>query len=87
MKRYAFVLVFSALAMGSGFAQTAGTEAMQACESKAMSKDGKPLTGAARASAIRSCCDDAATSKEGKPLRGAAKSSFMLKCTSPLRPQ
>ena len=47
-----------------------------------MSKDGKPLTGAAKTSSIKKCCEDAAVSKDGKPLAGAAKASFVKKCES-----
>jgi hypothetical protein len=52
------------------------------CKNEAMSKDGKPLAGAARTSAIKKCCETAAVSKEGKPLAGAAKSSSVKKCVS-----
>ena len=58
--------------------------AQGACESKAVSKLGKPLVGAAKASFIKKCkvdaCATKAVSKDGKPLSGAAKNSFMKKC-------
>ena len=70
----ATVLVFAA---GSAFAQ-------DACETKAVSKDGKPLAGAAKASFVKKCkaddCEAKAVSKDGKPLAGAAKTSFLKKC-------
>ena len=47
---------------------------------KAVSKDGKPLSGAARTSSIKKCCDAQAVSKDGKPLSGAAKASSVKKC-------
>ena len=72
MKRFALVLVISAFACGSAMAQS--------CATKAMSKDGKPLAGAAKASAIKKCCEDSAVSKDGKPLAGAAKTSHVNKC-------
>lgn len=59
------------------------------CEAKALSKDGKPLAGAAKASSIKKCemaskapsgCADKALDKNGKALAGAAKNSFMKKC-------
>ena len=63
------------------------------CESKAVSKAGKPLSGAAKASFIKKCeadakggtakgpgCAEKALSKDGKPLAGAAKASFIKKC-------
>jgi len=61
------------------------------CEAKALSKDGKPLADAAKASSIKKCeaesksaapsgCADKAIDKNGKPLAGAAKNSFMKKC-------
>jgi hypothetical protein len=59
------------------------------CESKALSKDGKPLAGAAKAASIKKCeaetkpvetCADKALDKNGKPLAGAAKTAFIKKC-------
>jgi hypothetical protein len=54
------------------------------CEVKAVSKDGKPLAGAAKKSAMAKCKRDACTPKavgsDGKALKGAAKNSFMKKC-------
>lgn len=61
------------------------------CEAKAVSKDDKPLAGAAKAASIKKCegappappsCADKAVDKNGKPLAGAAKNSFMKKCES-----
>jgi len=50
----------------------------------AMSKEGKPLHGAAKTSFVKKCkkdaCETKAVSKEGKPLYGAAKNSFLAKC-------
>ena len=64
-----------------------------ACESKAVSKDGKPLAGAAKAASIKKCekesaapvaaapdCASKAVSKDGKPLAGAAKNASIKKC-------
>ena len=49
-----------------------------------VSKEGKPLAGAAKTSFMKKCKEDAcatkAVSKDGKPLSGAAKDSFMKKC-------
>ncbi len=61
------------------------------CEAKAVSKEGKPLAGAAKTSFIKKCeadsggaaaaaCADKAIDKNGKALAGAAKTSFMKKC-------
>lgn len=63
------------------------------CEAKAVSKDGKPLAGAAKAASIKKCeketaasapasssCEDKAMSKSGKPLTGAAKAASIKKC-------
>ena len=52
----------------------------QSCATKAMSKDGKPLAGAAKTSFMKKCCEDSAMSKDGKPLAGAAKTSYVSKC-------
>ena len=59
-----------------------------ACEAKAVSKEGKPLYGAAKDASIKKCMGDAkpndceakAVSKEGKPLYGAAKAASIKKC-------
>jgi hypothetical protein len=61
------------LGIGSAIAQ-------DSCATKAVSKDGKPLSGAARTSSIKKCCEDSAVSKDGKPLSGAAKTSYVKKC-------
>ena len=70
----AFVATFT---LGTAFAQ-------DACESKAVSKDGKALAGAAKTSFMKKCmadsCATKAMSADGKPLSGAAKNSFMKKC-------
>jgi hypothetical protein len=66
-----------AFAGGAAFAQ-------ESCETKAVSKEGKPLAGAAKTSFMKKCmadsCATKAVSSEGKPLSGAAKNSFMKKC-------
>ena len=72
MKHIAVALLVSAFAVGPVYAQS--------CATKAMSKDGKPLAGAAKASFIKKCCEDSAVSKDGKPLAGAAKTSYVSKC-------
>ena len=58
--------------------------AQDACEIKAMGKDGKPLAGAAKTAFMKKCmtdqCATKAMSADGKPLAGAAKNSFMKKC-------
>ena len=77
MKRIFLAVVITAFALGSAFAQ-------ESCETKAVSKDGKPLAGAAKTSFMKKCmadtCATKAVSSEGKPLAGAAKTSFMKKC-------
>jgi hypothetical protein len=74
MKKLVLVAVISAFACGSAFAQS--------CESKAVSKDGKALAGAAKVSSIKKCCEDSAMGKDGKALAGAAKTSYLKKCES-----
>jgi hypothetical protein len=66
-------LLVSLLGIGSAVAQSS-------CATKAVSKDGKPLAGAARTSSIKKCCEDSALSADGKKLSGAAKTSFVKKC-------
>ena len=77
MKRIFFVVFVATFAAGSALAD-------DTCASKAVSKDGKPLAGAAKASFMKKCKEDAcapkAVSADGKPLAGAAKNSFMKKC-------
>jgi hypothetical protein len=59
-----------------------------ACETKAVSKEGKPLYGAAKDASIKKCmndskandCEAKAVSKDGKPLYGAAKAASIKKC-------
>jgi hypothetical protein len=74
MKRLALALLVISFSTGAALAQS--------CATKAVSKDGKPLAGAAKTSAIKKCCETAAVSQEGKPLAGAAKNSFVKKCVS-----
>jgi hypothetical protein len=58
--------------------------AQSACETQAVGKDGKPLSGAAKTAFVKKCKQDACAPKavgsDGKPLSGAAKNSFMKKC-------
>ncbi|HET7191699.1 MAG TPA: hypothetical protein VFI98_07270 [Pseudolabrys sp.] len=76
MKRILLAALITSFAVGSALAQS--------CESKAVSKDGKPLSGAAKTSFVKKCkmdaCEGKAVGKDGKPLAGAAKNSFMTKC-------
>ena len=75
--RIATAILLSMLLASSALAQTA-------CETQAVGKDGKPLAGAAKTSALNKCkkdaCEPKAVGSNGKPLAGAAKSSFMKKC-------
>jgi hypothetical protein len=77
MKRIALALTVSLFSICSAFAQ-------DSCEIKAVSKDGKPLAGAAKTSFMKKCAADACAAKaigsDGKALAGAAKTSFMKKC-------
>lgn len=76
MKRIFLAVVISTFAIGSAMAAS--------CESTAMGKDGKALSGAAKTAYIKKCkadaCEGKAMGKDGKPLSGAAKASFMKKC-------
>ena len=78
-------LIIALLAAFAGVSAHAASD----CEAKAVSKDGKPLAGAAKTSFIKKCeadagaassCEAKAVSKDGKPLAGAAKDSFVKKC-------
>jgi hypothetical protein len=76
MKRILLAAVIATFATGTAFAQT--------CETKAVGKDGKALSGAAKTSFVKKCkeetCEAKAVSADGKKLSGAAKTSFMKKC-------
>lgn len=65
------------------------TTSADSCEARAVSKEGKPLYGTAKAASIKKCeqekrsantCEALAVSKDGKPLYGAAKASSIKKC-------
>ena len=77
MKKLFLVAVLATFAAGSAFAE-------ESCDTKAMSKDGKPLAGAAKTSFMKKCmmesCETKAVGSDGKKLAGAAKNSFMKKC-------
>jgi hypothetical protein len=77
MKRIALAALIAVFAIGTALAQ-------ESCESKALSKDGKPLAGAAKTSFVNKCKRDACAPKaigsDGKALKGAAKRSFITKC-------
>jgi hypothetical protein len=79
MARLMLAILLMAFGIGSATAQAPGT-----CESRAVSKAGKPLAGAAKNSFIAKCkreaCAPKALGSDGKPLKGAAKKSFMDKC-------
>jgi len=75
------ILFVVALALSLNFAVAS---AQENCESKAVSKEGRPLAGAAKASFLKKCkrdtCQTKAVDRNGKRLAGAAKRSFMQKC-------
>lgn len=70
MKRVAVALLITTFSIGAVSAQVC----------KAVSADGKPLSGAAKTSHMKKCCEDSAKSGAGKPLSGAAKTSYVKKC-------
>jgi hypothetical protein len=75
--RTLFGIVLSTFLASSAFAQSA-------CETQAVGKDGKPLSGAAKTAFVNKCkkdaCEPKAVGSDGKALAGAAKASFMKKC-------
>jgi len=77
MKKIMIATTVLLFAMGGALAQ-------EACEAKAVSKDGKPLAGAAKTSFVKKCkadaCEEKAVGSDGRKLAGAAKTSFMKKC-------
>jgi hypothetical protein len=81
--------IILALSLAFSFAIPISAFADQAaCEAKAVSKEGKPLYGAAKEASINKCmgavansgCEAKAVSKDGKPLYGAAKEASIKKC-------
>lgn len=86
MSKIISAVIGSLFVAGLMFSQAAS--AASDCEAKAVSKDGKPLSGAAKASSIKKCeaaakptdCAAKAIDKNGKPLNGAAKASSIKKC-------
>jgi len=86
MKRFIFAVAVGAFALGVALGPAApqGAPAPGTCESKAVSKAGKQLAGAAKNSFMAKCkreaCAPKAIGSDGKPLKGAAKNSFMAKC-------
>lgn len=77
MTRFCIALCLVLIAASPSFAQDGA-----ACAAKAVSKDGKALAGAAKASSMKKCCEASAVGKGGKKLAGAAKASFMKKCVA-----
>ena len=77
MKKLLIAFVLASFGFGAAMAQ--GT-----CESRAVDKAGKALTGAAKTSFLQKCKRDACSAKavdhNGKALAGAAKKSFLDKC-------
>jgi hypothetical protein len=87
------LLAISIFTSSFAFAETSpAATPVVTCESKAVGKDGKPLSGAAKTAFLKKChadsspiavddgCDAKAVGKTGKPLAGAAKTSFLKKC-------
>ena len=79
MKLVIIAMVAALAALSSASADT--------CMSKAVDKNGKPLTGAAKTSFMTKCkkdakadCEAKALDKNGKPLAGAAKTASVKKC-------
>jgi hypothetical protein len=88
-------LAVAALVFASQFAlaPAAYADPKADCEAKAVSKEGKPLYGAAKSSFMKKCMQEAAPTEhagcaakavgsDGKPLFGAARSAFMKKCVA-----
>jgi len=99
MKKYAFVAALSlfglawhagAVAADSPAKPAASAAAAGSCEDRAVDKNGKKLSGAAKTSFVKKCeadakaaapsCEEKAVDKNGKKLSGAAKTSSIKKC-------
>ena len=84
-KAVALALFVSAFAFTMGSVSVpASAQTASACEAKAVSKTGKPLSGAAKTASVKKClkdyCEANAVSSTGKKLSGAAKTNFVTKC-------
>lgn len=86
MKAFAIALLVSAFAIGS-ITAPASAQSMSACEAKAVSKDGKPLSGAVRTSNINKCMRTACTAQvdgakdpNGHKYVGAVRTNMINKC-------
>ena len=79
MKRILVAAIVATFALGS-----AAMAQDTSCETKAVGKDGKALSGAAKTSFMKKCttetCEAKAVGSDGKKLAGAAKTSFLKKC-------
>lgn len=91
MNRLILAMLATLFAAHLSYAQApaATPPAGSSCETLAVGKDGKPLSGAAKTSFLKKCkadnqgassCEAKAVDKNGKPLAGAAKTSFLKKC-------
>ena len=81
MKRLALALAVSTFIVGPAlYFSDSPARADNACTIKAVSKDGKALTGAAKSSSMKKCCEDSAVGSNGKKLAGAARTSYLTKC-------
>ena len=85
MKSIILAAAVAALALSSvSVVVPASAQTSAACEAKAISKTGKPLSGAAKTAFVNKClrtyCEAHAVSSTGKKLSGAAKTAFVKKC-------
>ena len=83
------IIALSVLGFALSFSASSFALSQADCEVKAVSKDGKPIYGAAKEASIKKCmggakpdlgCEAKAVSKDGKPLYGAAKAASIKKC-------
>ena len=81
--------IIIALGIALSFSAPAFALSQADSEAKAVSKDGKPIYGAAKDASVKKCmggaekpndCEAKALSKDGKPLYGAAKAASIKKC-------
>ena len=86
MKTIALAFLVSLFALSTVPTTPALAQDAAACEAKAVSKTGKPLSGAAKTASMKKCmrdyCEAHAISSTGKKLSGVARTSFLKKCES-----
>ncbi len=79
MKKLTLTLLFSLLASSVALAAPAAGDS---CEAKAISKNGKPLAGAAKATFIKKCEQEAGTGAAAAPAASSEPTAATSSCAA-----